>query len=189
LYTNAWNLGFPSGFFDIAISGFMGWYDCFDFGEGKFTQPDTKTKEFWRVLREGGRFVCCSWEKQEDVTWMEEQIIRYFPPILEEREYLDRRPIGMAYEKPAGYEIIFQEAGFKEIEIIREEMTFVSTDEEEWWQQMLQVGWKSFTGIIEDTKAGELQRVKAAIFKELQAFKNGNGIHFDKIAFYVRGVK
>ena len=93
----------------------MGWYDCFDFDKGKFTQPDTKAKEIRRVLRDGGRIICCSWEKQEGVSWMEDAIIRHYPLILEDPEYLERRPIGMAYEKAEGYEVILQRAGFREI--------------------------------------------------------------------------
>jgi hypothetical protein len=64
---NPKDLGFQTGSFDIAISGFMGWYDCFDFAKGEFTQPDTKAKEIWRALRDEGRFTCCSWEEQEDL--------------------------------------------------------------------------------------------------------------------------
>lgn len=109
----------------------MGWYDCFDFTQGAFTRPDTKAKEIWRVLRYGGRFVCCSWEEQEDLHWMEEEMIRHYPAILEDSEYLERRPIGMAYEKAVGYKVILNRAGFRRIEIRWEMMTFVSTDEEE----------------------------------------------------------
>jgi ubiquinone/menaquinone biosynthesis C-methylase UbiE len=167
----------------------MGWDDCFDFGQGVFTQPGTKAKEIWRVLRDGGRFVCCSWDKQEDVSWMEEAIIRHYPAILEDREYLKRRPIGMAYEKAEGYEIIFQSAGFGEIEISREAMTFISTDEEEWWRQMQHLGWDTFIETIENDGADQLQRVKGAIFKDLQRYKQADGIHFDKVVFFVCGVK
>lgn len=189
LFTNAKNLGFRTGSFDIAICGFMGWYDCFDFVQGEYTEPDTKATEIWRVLREGGRFVCCSWEKQEGVGWMEEAIIRYYPAILEDSEYLEERPIGMAYEKAEGYEIIFQRAGFREIEIFRETMTFVSTDEEEWWRQMLHLGWDSFIQKIENDGTDQLPRVKEAIFQDLQRYKKADGIHFDKVVFFVCGVK
>jgi ubiquinone/menaquinone biosynthesis C-methylase UbiE len=129
---NAKNLAFQTDYFDIAICGFMGWYDCFDFNQNRFTQPDTKCKEICRILKEGGKFVCCSWEKQEDVRWMEDAVIRHYPAILKDREYLKRRPIGMAYEKAEGYEIIFRSAGFRDIRIFNEEATFISTDEEEW---------------------------------------------------------
>jgi ubiquinone/menaquinone biosynthesis C-methylase UbiE len=189
LFTNAKHLGFRTGSFDIAVCGFMGWDDCFDFVRGEFTQPDAKAKEVWRVLRHGGRFVCCSWDKQEDLSWMEEAMLRHYPAILENSEYLERRPIGMAHEKAEGYEVIFRSAGFSEIEILREAMTFVSTDEEEWWRQMQHLGWDSFTERIEDAGTGRLQGVKEAIFKDLQPHKQADGIHFDKAVFFVCGVK
>lgn len=167
----------------------MGWYDCFDFTLGEFTQPDTKAREIWRVLRDGGKFVCCSWEEQEDLRWMEEAMLRHYPAILDDPEYLQRRPIGMAYEKVEGYEIILQQAGFREMEIFRERMTFVSTDEEEWWQQMQHLGWDSLTRKIENGGNGRLQRVREAIFKDLQPYKLADGIHFDKAVFFVRALK
>ncbi len=186
---NARSLGFPAGSFDLALCGFMGWDDCFDFVDFKFTQPDTKGTEILRVLRDGGRFVCCSWDEQEDVTWMEDAILRHYPAILEDSEYLQRRPIGMAYEKAQGYEIIFRSAGFRNIEVSTETMTFVSTDEEEWWRQMEHLGWDSLTKKIKRASPGELRRVKKAIFEDLQAYKRPEGICFRKVVFFVSGVK
>jgi SAM-dependent methyltransferase len=186
---NARNLGLSTGTFDIALSGFMGWYDCFDFVRFEFTQPDTKAKEIRRVLKDGGRFVCCSWERQEDLSWMEEAFIRHNPAILEDQEYLERRPIGMAYEKARGYEIILREAGFRDMEVFTEAAEFVSTDEEEWWRQMREVGWSSFFEKLEKDPSGRLQRIKDAIFEDLQPFKQPDGIHFTKSVFFVYGVK
>jgi SAM-dependent methyltransferase len=183
---NASHLAFCTRSFDIALCGFMGWDDCFDFVHFRFTQPDTKAMEIYRVLRDGGRFVSCSWEQQEDVTWMEEAIIRHFPAILQDREFLDQHPIGMAYEKAQGYEIILRSAGFRDIETAQEAMIFVSTDEEEWWRQMYQVGWDTF---IDKIEPAELQRIKDGVFKDLQPFKQADGIHFQKTVFFVQGVK
>ena len=167
----------------------MAWDDCFDFDRMQFTQPDTKAKEIWRVLRPGGRFVCCSWQKQEDVSWMEAAMLRRYPAIVDDREYMVQRPIGMAYENPEGYKIILQSAGFSEISIDIEKMTFVSTDEEEWWRQMLQIGWDSFLENIGTQDAEQLDRVKAAIFSDLQSYKHADGIHFEKEVFFVRAEK
>jgi SAM-dependent methyltransferase len=189
LFNNASHLGFPSDTFDSALSGFMGWYDCFEFERNEFYQPDSKAPEIHRVLREGGRFVCCSWEAQEDLAWMEEAMLRHYPQILEDEEYLERRPIGMAYEKLAGYQIIFHAAGFRDIAISRETAEFVSTDEQEWWRQMSAVGWDTLLAKIESKGAGQLNWIKEAIFKELQPFKHSDGIHFTKRVFFVSGVK
>jgi SAM-dependent methyltransferase len=183
---NASHMAFCTSSFDIALCGFMGWYDCFDFVDFRFTQPDNKGREIWRVLRDGGKFVCCSWEQQEDVTWMEEAFIRHYPAILQDREFLDHRTIGMAYEKAAGYEIILSSAGFREVESFQESMIFVSTDEEEWWRQMYELGW--FT-VIDKMNPVDVQGIKEAIFQDLQQFKQADGIHFQKTVFYVRGVK
>jgi SAM-dependent methyltransferase len=186
---DAKSLGFQTGIFDIALCGFMGWDDCFDFVQGQFTRSDTKAKEIWRVLRDGGVFLCCSWDEQEDVSWMEEAVIRYHPAILEDREYLERRPIGMAHEKAEGYEIIFRHAGFRDVAISREAMTFVSTDEEEWWRQMQQVGWDPLLRKIESGEADRLREIKESVFKDLQHYRQDDGICFDKAVFFVRGVK
>jgi ubiquinone/menaquinone biosynthesis C-methylase UbiE len=186
---DAKNLAFKADSFDVAICGFMGWYDCFDFTNNLFTQPDTKSKEILRVLKDGGRFVNCSWEEQEDLRWMEEAIIQHYPAILEDREYLERRPIGMAYEKAKGYEIILRSVGFRKIKIFKEESTFISTDEEEWWRQMLHVGWASLMEKIERNGNDQLLRIKDAIFKDLQQYKQADGIYFAKKVFFVCGTK
>lgn len=167
----------------------MGWYDCFDFSKGEFTQPDTKASEIWRVLKEGGMFIVCSWEIQEDVSWMEDEMLRHYPTILNDPEYLEQRPIGMAYEKAEGYETILGNAGFQDIEIIKEESTFVSTDEEEWWRQMRQVGWASLIENIKRKGSEELERVKGEIFKDLQHYKHPDGIRFNKKVFFLCGKK
>jgi SAM-dependent methyltransferase len=167
----------------------MGWSDCFDFVRLEFTQADTKAQEIWRVLREGGRFVCCSWEVQEDLAWMEEAMLRHYPALLQDGEYQQQRPIGAAYEKPEGYEIILRTAGFQNFEIYRERAEFVSTDEEEWWLQMQYIGWDRFFEKIQKVEVDKHQKIKEAIFKDLQAYKQSDGIHFIKTALYVSGVK
>lgn len=189
LFDNAWKLAFPANRFDLALCGFMGWYDCFDFDKLQFTQANEKGKEIWRVLRERGKFVCCSWEAQDDLAWMEEAMLRHYPALLEDQEYLRRRPIGIAYEKANGYEIIFDSAGFHNIETYKETAEFVSTDEEEWWRQLNSVGWDSILERIGQDNSEEFHRIKDAILNDLQSYKQSDGIHFSKTVFYVSGVK
>lgn len=183
---NARCLGFAAGTFDIALSGFMGWYDCFDFESNEFTQPDVKAPEIYRVLKEGGRFICCSWEEQYDLAWMEEAVLRHYPEVLDNPEYLKHRPIGMAYEKAKGYEIILRSAGFRDIVISTHTMAFLSNDEEEWWQQMQKVGWWEIMGNMGDEV---VQKIKAAILGDLHTLKRSTGIVFEKKVFFVHGNK
>jgi len=183
---NAKSLAFPANTFDIALTGFMGWYDCFDFNADQFTNPDFKAPEIRRVLKDGGRVVCCSWEEQYDLAWMEKAVLRNYPQLLENAEYLRRRPIGMAYEKPRGYETILRKAGFRDIETFTHIMAFLSTDEEEWWQQMQQVGWESLLAKLD---AKLVRKLKAAVLRDLQDQKQGDGIIFEKKVFFVCGHK
>jgi ubiquinone/menaquinone biosynthesis C-methylase UbiE len=189
LFMNARNIGFAAGTFDIALCGFMGWYDCFDFAQNKFTQADTKTPEIHRVLRDGGKFVCCSWEMQEDLAWMEKSMLRHYPELLQDAEYLEQRPIGMAYEKTEGYNIILRAAGFVDIDFMSETAEFISTDEEEWWQQMQSVGWQTLFDKIKSTDPNLGQKIKESIFVDLQRFKQPDGIHFSKSVFFFSAVK
>jgi len=167
----------------------MGWDDCFDFKRLEFTRTDRKTKEIWRVLRKGGRFVCCAWERQEDLSWMESAILRHYPGILKDPQYLAQRPIGLSYEKADGYAIILRSAGFMDITSSSETMSFLSTDEEQWWEQMLGLGWEPILQKIGRQDADQLQRIKTEIFNVLQQYKYADGLHFDKTVFFVQGVK
>ena len=187
---NAYHLAFPAGVFDTVLSGFMGWYDCFDFEQRIFTQPDIKSREILRVLREGGKFMCCSWEEQEDLCWMEAAVLRHHPQLLEDDEYLARRPIGMAYEKAAGYELILRNAGFREVETSRLETTCLSANAQEWWEQMKQVGWKSLLEKIRGKSLEDYQRLKQSVLHDLiDNCQYEDGICFRKIVFFVRGIK
>lgn len=177
---NAENLGFPEASFDFVLSGFMGWYDCFDFTRRSYTRPDKKSKEIFRVLKNGGKVAICSWERQEDLRWMEDAFLKNFPPLAEDQDYSVNHPIGMAIENPDGYQIILKGAGFKNIEIFKEEAEFVSATEEDWWEQMRSVGWARFFKKVENEGAGTLTRIKEAIFRELQTHKHLDGICFTK---------
>ena len=185
-FMNAERLGFEAGVFDLALSGFMGWYDCFDFVNLQFTRQDRKGPEIYRVLRRGGKFVCCTWEAQEDLAWMEEAVLRHYPAILEDADYLEHRPIGMAYEKAAGYELILRNAGFQDIEVSARAMDFLSSDEEEWWRQMHEVGWWK---CLDKLEPGTLQKLKEAVFSDLQAFKRLDGIVFKKVVIFTKATK
>jgi len=189
LYANAENMGFSDSTFDFALCGFMGWSYCFDFAMGEFTGPDIRMREISRVLKDGGRVGISSWVNQNDLDWMEEAIIRHFPSILSDRGFLERRPIGYSREGAEGYKAILKSAGFGDIEIINETVEFVSTNEEEWWEQMRQVGWHRFFEKIENEGIDRLQRLKEDVFRDLQHYRRTEGIHFTKSVVFVFGTK
>ncbi len=189
LYANAENMAFPDSTFDFALCGFMGWDHCFDFALGEFTGPDIRMREISRVLKNGGRVGISSWVKQGDLDWMEEAIIRHYPSILSDREFLTCRPIGYSREGAEGYKVILKNAGFGDIEVIDETLECVSTDEEEWWEQMRQVRWHHFFKKIENEGIDRLQRLKQDVFRDLQQHRGTEGIHFTKSVVFVFGTK
>jgi hypothetical protein len=54
---------------------------------------------------------------------------------------------------------------------------------------MQHLGWDSLIEKIKKDGNDRLQRVKKAIFEDLQRYKQADGIHFDKAVFFVRGLK
>ena len=76
-----------------------------------------------------------------------------------------------------------------DIEIFKEAMTFVSADEDEWWRQMLHLGWDSLIKKIEVDGFDQVEKLKEKMFQDLQPFKHSDGIHFEKEVFYISSVK
>ena len=186
---NAESMGLPDSSFDVVLSGFMGWDYCFDFARGEFKRADARMKEIWRVLRAGGRVWISAWEEQGDLDWMEETLIRYLPPILSDREFIEHRPIGYSRENAAGYDIVLRGAGFKDIDILHEKAEFVSAGEEEWWDLMNDLGWRRYLAKMENVGDERLRRVKEALFKDLESHKRADGIHFTKSVLFATGIK
>jgi SAM-dependent methyltransferase len=186
---NAESMGLQDSSFDVVLCGFMGWNYCFDFARGEFKQADARMKEIWRVLRAGGRVWISAWEAQDDLDWMEETLVRYLPSILSDREFIEHRPIGYSRESAAGYDIILRGAGFKDINTLHEKAEFVSAGEEEWWEQMSNLGWRRYLSKIENGGAERLHRLQQALFKDLERHKRADGIHFVKSVLFATGSK
>jgi SAM-dependent methyltransferase len=183
-------IGFADGTFDMTLCGFIAWDYCYDFFRDEFTAHDIRIDEISRVLRGGGRLGISSWERQENIEWMESIYTRYFPEIVSDAR-VDHLPRPLVYSKetPGGYERILREGGFDDIEIIQESADFISPNEETWWEQICRVGWQRYLNKIEERNAKELDEFKEAVFEELQDMKDTDGIHFKKHVFFIFGRK
>ena len=181
------SMGFGDHSFDYVLAGFIAWDYCYDFFTSSFTAPDVRSMEIRRVLREGGHLLISSWERQDDIHWLEGQFERYLPEYVPERDA--GRPIVYSRETPAGYQEILQRAGFNDIQVIRERVDFVSPDENTWWQMMTNVGWWKLFETIEADDEGKLENFKAHVFRGLQEFKAPDGIHFEKRVYIMRARK
>lgn len=187
---NCENLGLEKGSFDFVLCGFIGWDYCYDFNLNKFTAPDTRMDEIFRVLKDGGRVGISAWLWQDDLEWLEEKLIREFPSLAsDDISFTGRNPLVYSRETSEGYSAILSKAGFKAIELYYEKAEFYSTNEEEWWEQMRHVGWDRYFGRLEKMGANMLQVFKESVFKDLEKYKHPDGIHFTKSVLYAIGEK
>jgi len=77
--------------------------------------------------------------------------------------------------------------GLKEIEVSEATAEFAYRDEEEWWKEMLDAGWKNHVEHIE--KAGLLDRLRNEASSLLQRRKDSKGVHFKRSVVFALGIK
>jgi SAM-dependent methyltransferase len=170
---DAADLEFPDASFDLALCGFMGWDYCYDFGLDRFTGPDTRMREIYRVLREGGRVGFSIWEHQEDIEWLEALYYLHFPALASQADPLRgvRRETVYSKENAKGYVRLLRHAGFKGIEIVSETVDCVHAGEqakEAWWEQMRAVGWDDVFEQVTSLGDDRLRAFKGAVFSALE---------------------
>jgi hypothetical protein len=54
---------------------------------------------------------------------------------------------------------------------------------------MQNLGWATLIQKIDQDRSDRRQRVKEAIFEDLQRYKQADGIHFDKVVLFACGLK
>jgi ubiquinone/menaquinone biosynthesis C-methylase UbiE len=187
---DAAHLGFMNSLFDRVLCGFMGWDYCFDFAKLEFTCPDTRLAEISRVLKAGERVGISAWARQDDLDWLGEQFQRNLPAYVASQE----KEMGSAMtvyskENATGLERILRQSGFQDIEIIAETEDFVSTNEEEWWQQVWGAGWWEHIDKVARMDEDKLKQFKEQTFEGLQQYKHNDGIHFRKTVLFAFGKK
>jgi len=172
-------LGFHSAIFHAGLANFVGWDDCFDFGNMEFIGPNTMMSEFMRVLRPGGQVGIGSWIEQCDIDWIIEAFKKYLPKN-------NAAITCYAKENPEGQKIILQQAGFENIRVFVETTNFVSPDAETWWRQMRQAA-SAYFGQIPDSDI--LESFKQQVISDLQRFQHPERIRFSKTVLFAFGTK
>jgi ubiquinone/menaquinone biosynthesis C-methylase UbiE len=188
LLMNSEDMTFTDSSFDVVTAGLIGWDDCYDFESCKFKRRDKKLEEILRVLKHGGRVGFTGWISQEDGDWMGELVRKYLPSdsFKGEEERLGV-PDAFSKETSKGWERLLSSLGLKEIRVSEETAEFTYMDEEEWWKEMLDAGWKNRVEHIE--KAGLLDRLRNEAFNSLQRHKDSKGVHFKRSVVFALGTK
>jgi ubiquinone/menaquinone biosynthesis C-methylase UbiE len=188
LLMDAENMTFEDNSFDIAIAGLIGWDDCFDFGSCEFKRRDKKLEEILRVLKDGGRAGFTGWVSQEDGDWMGELVHKYLSSdLLNGEEKRLRTPDAFSKETSNGWRKLLSSLGLKKVGVAEETAEFTYRDEEEWWKEMLDAGWKNHVEQI--GKAGLLDRLRDEAYNSLQKHKDSKGVHFKRSVVFALGTK
>lgn len=165
IQTDAKSLIFKDSTFDVVLSGFS--YLCSSF------------KEILRVLKHGGQFGLTTWETLEDMEWMAEFVRKYLPVDSQDVCHQDTEE---------GLRTLLCEAGFENITILKERRGFAYKNKEQWWEEMLDSGWRGYLEKIGTMGLCNLEQFKEEAFKKLQVYKN-DGFHFSIAALIALGTK
>ncbi len=188
LFMNAENMTFADDSFDFVIAGMIGWDDCYDFESCEFKKRDRKLEEILRVLKHGGRVGFTGWISQEDGDWMKESVRRCLPSgRFSDEGNRPSVPDAFSKETSTGWQRLLSSLGLKEIRVSEETGEFTYRDEEEWWREMLDAGWKNHVEKIE--KGGLLDGLRDEAASLLQRHTDSKGVHFRRSAVFALGTK
>lgn len=118
---------------------------------------------------------------------MGELVRKYLPSdSLKGEEKRQGVPEAFSKETSKGWEKLLSSLGLKE-RVSEETAEFTYMDEEEWWKEMLDAGWKNRVEHIE--KAGFVDRLRNEAFDSLQRHKDSKGVHFKRSVVFALGIK
>src|SRR6185436_4342897 len=154
---------FADGSFDWVVCGFALWM---------FAEPSRVLREFYRVLRRGGRLALSTWAADNpSQTWCHE-VLRPFVP--------GPAPASMAtkddlkFDTPLQLETALRLAGVADHQIPVEEKEFVYRSEEQYWSSLWSSG---FRRQLEKMAPNSLEEAKSEVIRKFQAFKQPDGFH------------
>jgi ubiquinone/menaquinone biosynthesis C-methylase UbiE len=181
LQMDAGYLGFKGSTFDVVISGFIGWDNCFDFIKCR-SIDNTWLEEIARVLKDGGLIGLSSWAFQEENEFLRNLLSKYLgkPEI--------NIPINYSKENTEGLKEMLCNAGFNNNKVLEEKIDIIYKDEEQWWKIMQSIGWHFHLEKVKSTGV-DLEPFNKEVVTELQNHKDADGIHFAKNVLFSFGTK
>ena len=175
LVMNGLQMTFECGIFDFVIGGFV---------LSDLHRQDKRLAEIHRVLKDDGRVGFYSWKYAEDAELM--------AGFLKEHEGLDVHgadSVIFDQETEESMYSMLSDAAFKDIEVLIENVDITFKDEEEWWQEMQDIGWRHHLKEIEAKGKDKLKRFKEYSFEVLQDYWDGDSLRFIESVFFGFGTK
>ncbi|QEE15203.1 class I SAM-dependent methyltransferase [Promethearchaeum syntrophicum] len=163
---NASELKFENNFFDVIICGFLGFDDYFDFENNNIykDQNNLIMKELYRVLKPKGRIAFSSWKFQEDFE------------IVAEMTQNTLKSLGYSKENEQGFQLLMQDAGFKDIQIELTDYQRVYESIEDFWKN---------NAVISINKIAHNLDNESYLAK----FEHNGKFYFRKTVLYAKGKK
>jgi ubiquinone/menaquinone biosynthesis C-methylase UbiE len=172
---DAEQINLPDASFDRVLCGFALWM---------FAEPSRVLREFYRVLRRGGRVGLSTWAVDNPSQVWCHEVLRPFVPAP--------APNGLAlkddlkFDMPLQIETALHQAGFQDIRITVEEKEFVYRSGEQYWSSVWSSG---FRRQLEKMTADLLEEAKSEVIGKFQAFKQPDGFHKMNRALFAIGTK
>ena len=171
---DAEQIQFPDASFDAVLCGFGLWF---------FPHPQRALQEFLRVLKPGGCLGLTTWAEDSPLQVLYQQaLLRYLPP----KPQTAVQPTPSRFDTIEQLETVLRQAGFEQRQLGAEDHEFVYSGEDEVWEFLWSVGLRRY---LEQMTAPVLEQAKSAVYHQLQALKQADGIHGVFRALFARGVK
>ena len=172
---NGLSMSFDSDAFDFILGGFV-ITDLYD--------QDSGLSDIRRVLKPGGQVGFYSWAYAEDAELMAR--------MLREHEGMSvsgADSIIFDQETEESMTQMLNDAKFKDIKVLTEHISLVFGDEEEWWQEMWDIGWHHHMKEIENKGPDQFKRFKEHSFDVLQSYRDGDTYRFVESVVFGFGTK
>jgi ubiquinone/menaquinone biosynthesis C-methylase UbiE len=178
--TDAREMKFRDGSFDVVIAGFIGFDNYFDFERCEPKVENTFLSQMIRVLRPGGRAGFSTWTFQEDTDYLYSTLSAAWPEL--------EKPFGLENEK--GWRVIMASANLENVRVFHDSLTYAFPSLEVWWDEISEYGWKRRIESVAEKSGIPQETLTQHIFENLgEHLRQDSSVAFRRDALYAVGTK